>query len=422
MTLPPSFNSDDNFEQAWADYATAEAQKQGAIPAHMSPRSVQAFFEELLPPPSEADAADDDGPDLIEECNQADDWLSDTQGDVIQASEQTAEVAEDAAPRAAPTINTSKKATVRFGEAQMEHIRQYRRLIDDSQCEEFYKNWRSVLISKPTIGPKRAKVSPSDYYIRASAVWIPHIVIPDYVPCCPCCKSSASVDVSKSRWVQYPTLCYSRPNQKYLDTVTYPCTACKKQFRGTNLESMALDESGVVRAVFRFRILHRCAVDEELFLDIVKRPLEATNSIFNHLRSQSAQRYVSDVIEFLIQVKYENANAPSSRPISSYMVNRGASKKGNDTTGMSTSVRSDARNQRLEIIALEGKLAGLEQALADDLLFADVAKSKQARKGTQSLAGFGKARIEKLASVGIISARQLLDAYNSNDTVVTTLK
>jgi hypothetical protein len=47
------FRDSQEYEQSWADFAAAEAGRKGAIPRHMSPRAVQAFFEELLPAPEE---------------------------------------------------------------------------------------------------------------------------------------------------------------------------------------------------------------------------------------------------------------------------------------------------------------------------------------------------------------------------------
>jgi hypothetical protein len=31
----------------------------------------------------------------------------------------------------------------------------------------------------------------SDYYVRSSAVWLPHFIIDNYVPCCPHCKTNS---------------------------------------------------------------------------------------------------------------------------------------------------------------------------------------------------------------------------------------
>jgi hypothetical protein len=108
-TLAPSFNnSDNNYESAWANYAAQEAQKQGAIPAHMSPpRSPQAFFEELLPPLSE-DQEDDGGgaPGLIEECNATANWESDPLEvePMPQATTMDPPPAAPAEPRSIPTV------------------------------------------------------------------------------------------------------------------------------------------------------------------------------------------------------------------------------------------------------------------------------------------------------------------------------
>jgi hypothetical protein len=311
------FGDSQEYEQSWADFAAAEVGRKGAIPRHMSPRAVQAFFEELLPAPEEEQEENEDE-DLMAECNhtaelEENQAAAATTAVVDNLEPITAAAATptttDATPMTANTTTTQPKK-LQCSAAQLEHFQQYPRMIDEGLCEEFFKDWRNVLLQKPTIGPRRKKVLVSDYYVRSSAVWLPHIIIDNYVPCCPHCKTNSRVDTSRAKWVEFPMLCYSKPLCKYLDTCRYPCMGCKKSFRGTNLDLMALDESGQVRALFRFHILRRCAVDEvlflDIFLDIVKRPLDSTNSIFVHLRAQGAQKYISDVIKFLVNVKSDN--------------------------------------------------------------------------------------------------------------------
>ena len=50
------------------------------------------------------------------------------------------------------------------------------------------------------------------------------------------------------------------------------------------MKSMEHSKTGVVRAAFRFRLMRRCCVSEDMFLDAGKRPLESTNSVYKHLR------------------------------------------------------------------------------------------------------------------------------------------
>jgi hypothetical protein len=415
MVFDRSNDRGKHYNQKWAEYAAEEARRKQAIPRHVSPRTVQVFFDNLFPDVGDSGDESEDAINIIEECNLVEGEETPATP-VVAAATATATVNQTA-----PKVSKSSKAPlVRFSDAQMEHIRKYRRLIDASQCQEFFKDWKNVLLKKATIGPKKEPVEAEDYYIRSSAVWVPHLIIPDYHPICPCCKSASNVHTSKATWIQYPMLCYAHPLQKYLDTVNYPCSGCKKTFRGTNLDSMALDDSGLFRAIFRFRILRRCAVEEELFLDIVKRPLEPTNSIFQHLRSQAAQVYINDVIEFLVHAKFKNIRlTKSQRSISSYAT---AGPPADAINAQRTQLLQTKRHKiRIEMLSLEGQVEILRIA-NDDIEFDSIAKKKEDRKKME-LAGFANNRIQKLANAGIHTARQLLAEYHSdNSTAMSELK
>jgi hypothetical protein len=83
---------------------------------------------------------------------------------------------------------------------------------------------------------------------------------------------------------------------------------------------MELDKAGVARAVFRFHALRRCCVSEDVFLDIVKRPLESTNSICRHLQDAAAQKFINDAMQFLLQLKNGNVAAESTMQIEKHLV------------------------------------------------------------------------------------------------------
>ena len=247
MNLPPAIKfHGEGYDNEWAEYAALEAQRKGVIPRHISPRTVQKFFEELLPVEDEEDETHEDDLNALNAS-----IIEDLEEDAITPATATTATAT---PTTTTTTRTQKSKS-RFSNAQYEHICQYRSRIDNMNCDEFFKDWKNVHLKKLLIGPKRSKIKPEDYYVRASAVWLPHIIIPNHIPCCPLCKSNGSVDIERACWVDSPMLCYSRPLPTYLDTKRYPCNKCKKMFRGTDIKSMELDRTGVVRAVFRFRLL-----------------------------------------------------------------------------------------------------------------------------------------------------------------------
>eukprot|EP00978_Attheya_sp_CCMP212_P020379 scaffold58265_cov35-Attheya_sp.AAC.1 len=75
--LPPRmvFNRSNDrgkhYKQKWAEYAAEEARCKQAIPRHVSPRTVQVFFDNLFPAvgDSSGDESEDDSINIIEECN-----------------------------------------------------------------------------------------------------------------------------------------------------------------------------------------------------------------------------------------------------------------------------------------------------------------------------------------------------------------
>jgi len=144
-----------------------EARRRGVIPRHLSPKAVQAFFEDLLPLSSEATGDNNDDVDFIDLCNEV-------------VEDNLTKDSENSPPSPLPPTTTIVKNKP-FSDAQMEHIRKYRSEIDSSTCAAFLEDWRNVMLKKPTIGPARKKVQPTDYYIRPSAVLVPHLIIDNYL-------------------------------------------------------------------------------------------------------------------------------------------------------------------------------------------------------------------------------------------------
>jgi hypothetical protein len=201
MNLPPAIKfHGEGYDNEWAEYAALEAQRKGVIPRHISPRTVQKFFEELLPAEDEEDETHEDdlnalNASIIEDLEE-EDTPSVQPVAITTAMATTATASATATVAIATTTKTTRqKSKPRFSNAQYEHICQYRSHIDNMKCDEFFKDWKNVHIKKRLIGPKRSKIKPDDYYVRASAVWLPHIIIPNHIPCCPLCKSNESVDV-----------------------------------------------------------------------------------------------------------------------------------------------------------------------------------------------------------------------------------
>ena len=305
--LPPSIlfthcsREDDgrHFFHEWDKYAAEEAQRRNAIPPGLeSPRTVIDFFRDLLPDQDEDPQADlnDNENANAQNANLVED---DVVGEQIQQPTTEPTIIQHVAPATVPPTQPPPKCS----KEQMEHFKQYRRKIDAGVCDEFYKDWTNVFLKKVRAGPNKKKYRASDFYVKKSLVWIPHLLIDGHVPACPNCGTNEFVNERNYWWVDFPLVCFTMFGHAYLDTVRYPCSKCNKRFRATNLKSMALDKTGGVRAKFRVYMLQRCAVDENLFYHVIENHDQPVTRLVRKLKGCIARKYVSDVIEFLLAVK-----------------------------------------------------------------------------------------------------------------------
>eukprot|EP00978_Attheya_sp_CCMP212_P034315 scaffold143068_cov29-Attheya_sp.AAC.1 len=253
------------------------------------------------------------------------------------------------------------------------------------------------------IGPRKKKIAADDFYVRPSIVWIPHLIIDGYLPQCPNCNSGQHVDLSKWYWVDFPKICYGRSGHRYLDTIRYPCTKCGITFRGTDQTSMKLDKTGDVRNKFRFYIGKSSAIDEELFFDIVKRPLQPTTQVFHHLRSVIMQKFVMDVIEFLHDVGRDNVvDTHRENTLDRHLVRQ------------SSSGQSQSGAYKVGRMQLLGRVGAAERSLLPDRFddFEALKASKEKKKG-HKLAGLGPAMLDKLLTSSISSGRELVGLFKT---------
>ena len=220
-------------------------------------------------------------------------------------------------------------STLPFGQAQLAHIKKVRVAVDNDHRAFFSENdWRNVV-------PKRGRYDSSllyknnratsrvdHFYVRPIAVWVPHLLKPNHVPCCPHCKRNNHVDVVKSRWINYPKVLYGIQGHKYLDTKLYPCKKCNKHFAGYNRLSMQLDAC-MYHGFFDFYLGHGYAVDDELFRTIVHQSAnESTASIFKCLKTLAHEKYFSDYQMYLAAVgidKIDKLPRKSSRPMTDFL-------------------------------------------------------------------------------------------------------
>jgi len=89
------------------------------------------------------------------------------------------------------------------------------------------------------------------FYVKPVAVWIPHLLLPNFVPTCPHCKNKGGVDVANATFIKSPKTLHGIGSHRHLDTFMHQCSDCVRSFNGYNEASMELDGSALL-GVFNF--------------------------------------------------------------------------------------------------------------------------------------------------------------------------
>ena len=124
---------------------------------------------------------------------------------------------------------------------QREFIEATRAKIDAETDFFYHRDWRNVTPNTGKFCSLTKSVLSENFYIRPLACWVPHKLLPDFVPSCPYCRKSDLVNPQRGRWINSPKVLYGLKGHRYLDTYLYPCSRCKRMFTGYNPESMEID-------------------------------------------------------------------------------------------------------------------------------------------------------------------------------------
>lgn len=105
------------------------------------------------------------------------------------------------------------------------------------------KDWRCLSPKFTSVNNTTRKLSIHSFCVKFIAMWIPHLLVDDFVPSCPKCKKADSVDVNKFDWIKNPIVLFGIDSHRYLDTVYYTCNRCNNsQFAGYHKGSMHIDQ------------------------------------------------------------------------------------------------------------------------------------------------------------------------------------
>ena len=202
---------------------------------------------------------------------------------------------------------------------QRQFIERIRGRIDSEEKFFYSHDWRNINPSTGKYSSLMKSIQADSFYIRPMAVWVPHLLIPNFVPTCPTCKSNKHVDTLKCRWQNSPKILYGLKGHRYLDTKLYPCHYCKRQFTGYNPESMKHDSQYYV-GMFNFHFSGRFAVDEELFSFLCSQYDTPTPKIHRTLQQMAVDTYLNDYQLYLHAVRSKKVKA--HRPNVSQFDNR----------------------------------------------------------------------------------------------------
>jgi len=168
--------------------------------------------------------------------------------------------------------------------------------IQSGSCAAFQKDWANI---RPSF-PHRGQLTPSFYYIRPLAVFIPHLIVKDHTPWCPTCRSNANVHTDNYRYAENTKPLFGLHEQRELHTVFYTCyggTGGKHTFCAHNPVSLQLAGPKLL-GIFRFYVADQFAIDESLHTFLIKQQYTPTTQIARMLRDLVEKKYVSDMIEY----------------------------------------------------------------------------------------------------------------------------
>jgi len=143
-------------------------------------------------------------------------------------------------------------------------------------------------------------INPDAFYVKSVAVWVPNMLIPNYVPCCVHCTPvdgprKRSVDVSNAKWIKRPKIMYGVRQHRYLDTLQYKCNDCSRTFTGHHPWLMKLDAAKVI-GVLTFFVSKGFAVDGECYSYITNHSHDTTASMYQRLALCLTDNYLDDAL------------------------------------------------------------------------------------------------------------------------------
>jgi len=286
-------------------------------------------------------------------------------------------------------------------------------------CTSFKKDWSNI---RPEF-PPRGQLTPSYYYIRPLAVFIPHLIVKDHTPWCPTCQSNAEVHTENYRFAENTKPLFGLNEQRELDTVFYTCyggTGGKHTFCAHHPDSLRLGGPKLL-GIFRFFVADQFAIDEPLHTLLIKQQYTPTAQIARMLRELTEKKYVSDMIEYYtrsVRGESRRMSAPVARHDDrQYQIRRFAALP---TAAAAMSEVSAAARQlnraKSDLASHKSTVERLKNRADDpiDLRTFVAKKQTKTRDSAPNISGLGPAKVRQLIDAGFVSFRQFLDEWRAH--------
>ena len=269
-------------------------------------------------------------------------------------------------------------------------------------------NWQNI---EPP-GGRNSSLTKSTYtdrfYVRPIAAWIPHLLIPNHVPCCPRCGKRDLVEVKKgARFINSPKILYGMSSHRYLDTILYPCSRCKRRFSGYDRTSLAYDAEKMM-GFFNFHLGKKFAVDEMLYSFITASYKVPTSQIYQQLVDMTTDRCLRDYQYYLHAIRVNKIRV--ERP------DRSDADHQQETLDkhLQADKRSPAERTLQDLHKRKRDLSlGITAAVAhnnDPIHFDSLERLKSNRNNRDPLLpSLGTKKLRDLREAGIASGRELVD-------------
>jgi len=238
-------------------------------------------------------------------------------------------------------------------------------------------------------------------------VWLPHLIIPNYVPSCGRCLSKVAVSIDPTKWVENPKMLYGLFSHRYLDTKYYKCNDCRSDFVGWHPETLKKDAQEIA-GVLNFRMSKGFAVDEALYTFITTHNTDSTALIHHRLKKSVADNWINNATHYFKavlsnRVKKRNPDyldGTNQQTLDRHLeiiVDRAPAEK-------------RVKRLRASLACAEEELQSAQAKASRDVQFVNIFNKKKNRNVSGlPFKGIGREKCLVLIKHGVISAKALLE-------------